>query len=99
MTDFAHAERILQARRQELSERVAAIDATLQAPLSADFEEQAGDLEGQESLETIEAAALKEIRAIDAALGRIAAGTYGVCIECGAPIPPKRLEYPLKRLL
>ena len=92
MTTLDNAEKILRERRKELAARVSSIDAALQAPLSADFEEQAGDLEGQESLETIESVALKEIAAIDAALKRIAAGTYGICVECGAPIASKRLE-------
>ncbi len=36
-----------------------------------------------------------ELEAIDLALERIAAGTYGVCCDCGQPIAPKRLEkYP-----
>lgn len=30
--------------------------------------------------------------AIDAALQRIEAGTYGKCVNCGAPIPEERLE-------
>jgi RNA polymerase-binding transcription factor DksA len=29
---------------------------------------------------------------IDAALGRIDAGTYGRCVSCGAEIPEERLE-------
>jgi RNA polymerase-binding transcription factor len=29
---------------------------------------------------------------IDAALKRIDVGTYGVCVNCGAQIPPERLE-------
>ncbi len=33
-----------------------------------------------------------EIEAIDAALGRIAAGDYGRCEACGNPIPPARLD-------
>jgi len=32
------------------------------------------------------------IAAIDAALGRIDAGTYGMCAVCGAPISEERLE-------
>jgi len=36
-----------------------------------------------------------EVRDIGAAEARIAAGTYGVCIDCGRPIGRKRLEaYP-----
>ena len=92
MSDFDFAKQALKTRREELAARVSSIDATLQAPLSADFEEQAGDLEGQEQLERLEASALKELGVIDAALGRIAAGTYGICVKCGEPIARKRLE-------
>jgi RNA polymerase-binding transcription factor DksA len=33
-----------------------------------------------------------ELRDSDAALGRIAAGSYGVCLRCGSPIPLRRLQ-------
>jgi DnaK suppressor protein len=32
------------------------------------------------------------VRMIEAALRRIAEGTYGICVACGADIPRKRLE-------
>jgi RNA polymerase-binding transcription factor DksA len=32
------------------------------------------------------------LEAVDAALERVAGGTYGVCAGCGRPIPPERLE-------
>jgi DnaK suppressor protein len=35
---------------------------------------------------------LRTIEEIDAALGRIAAGSYGTCVHCGAAIPEERLE-------
>jgi RNA polymerase-binding transcription factor DksA len=39
-----------------------------------------------------------ELRDIVAAEGRIAAGTYGTCIDCGAPIPFARLAaYPIAK--
>jgi DnaK suppressor protein len=34
----------------------------------------------------------RTIEQIDAALARIAAGTYGTCAGCGAAIPEERLE-------
>lgn len=34
----------------------------------------------------------QELSAIDAALARIAAGTYGQCVDCGADIAPQRLQ-------
>ncbi len=40
-------------------------------------------------LKSIESDALREI---DAALDRIARGTYGICERCGEPIPLARLE-------
>ena len=92
MTRHSHAETILKARLEDLKHRVADIDTLLQEPLSADFEEQAGDLEGQDSLPGIEANARQEILAVNAALNRIKAGTYGVCPDCGAEIPAQRLE-------
>ncbi|WP_028050703.1 TraR/DksA C4-type zinc finger protein [Cellulomonas sp. URHD0024] len=35
---------------------------------------------------------LARLAAIDAALRRIASGSYGVCVVCGRPIPEARLE-------
>jgi DnaK suppressor protein len=32
------------------------------------------------------------LKAVEAALGRFDAGTFGVCIRCGRPIVPERLE-------
>ncbi|MGY1805780.1 TraR/DksA family transcriptional regulator [Blastococcus sp. SYSU D00669] len=35
----------------------------------------------------------RTVEEIDAALARIAAGTYGVCTGCGGTIPAERLEF------
>ncbi len=44
---------------------------------------------------TIAGKELEELRDVEAALGRIAGGTFGVCADCGADIDPRRLElYP-----
>ncbi|MCX7523446.1 TraR/DksA C4-type zinc finger protein [Microbacterium sp. STN6] len=40
----------------------------------------------------LQADAAAEIPALDAALARIDAGTYGVCARCGGPIAPERLQ-------
>ena len=34
----------------------------------------------------------EELQRVDEALARLAAGTYGVCIACGEPIEPGRLQ-------
>jgi RNA polymerase-binding transcription factor DksA len=35
---------------------------------------------------------VQELDDINAALARVAAGTYGFCVDCGRPIEPDRLE-------
>ena len=35
---------------------------------------------------------LGRLSEIDAALARIASGSYGICIDCGEPIPENRLD-------
>jgi DnaK suppressor protein len=65
------------------------IEANEGAP---DVEEVAVDsleLEQEQSIEANEQALLTEVQA---ALKRIEQGTYGKCVECGRPIPEKRLE-------
>jgi RNA polymerase-binding transcription factor len=82
----------LKARLSELTGRVAEIDSELRTPLSADSEDRATDLEGQDALEGIENSKIQEIKQIGEALKRIADGTYGVCTQCGVDIDPKRLK-------
>ncbi|MGB4592693.1 MAG: TraR/DksA C4-type zinc finger protein [Coriobacteriia bacterium] len=41
---------------------------------------------------TLEDNAREALAAIDAAIARIEAGTYGICKRCGAEIPLQRLE-------
>jgi DnaK suppressor protein len=41
---------------------------------------------------TLEESDGRLLTAIDEALARIEGGTYGVCVNCGAQIPPERLE-------
>lgn len=42
--------------------------------------------------EGLEEGAQQTLREIDAALGRLDDGTYGVCEACGKPIAPERLQ-------
>jgi DnaK suppressor protein len=91
MAKHENIARILKDRLSELTGRVAKTDKELQRQLSADLKEQAIDLEDREALEALESSDIQEIRRIEAALKRIAEGTYGVCARCGADIDPKRL--------
>ena len=82
----------LNARLSELQRHLSKVDSELHKRLSADSEDQAIELENQEALEVIERTDIREIRQIQAALKRIADGTYGVCARCGQSIDPRRLK-------
>jgi RNA polymerase-binding transcription factor DksA len=81
----------LMARYAELGGDIARLEAEMDAPLDADFAEQANELEEMETREALESGKLAEQAAIRAALRRIAEGHYGICENCGAEIAPGRL--------
>ncbi|MAN81495.1 MAG: dimethylmenaquinone methyltransferase [Rhodospirillaceae bacterium] len=83
---------VLEKRLAVLKEEIEDIDQTLREPDSQDFEERATENEGDEVLEDLGNAALTEIAQIQSALARIADGSYGDCVTCGATISPARLE-------
>jgi RNA polymerase-binding protein DksA len=82
----------LESRLVELTGQISEIDSELHSTLSADWEEQATQLESQDALEGVEKSKLQEVRQIREALRRIEQGSYGVCVKCGEPIDPKRLK-------
>lgn len=81
----------LRDRKAYLESSLDRIESELDAEPSKDFEERASEREGDEVLEGLGAAELNELRQIRAALGRVEAGTYGECVNCGNPISEKRL--------
>ncbi|TSE35607.1 TraR/DksA family transcriptional regulator [Tepidimonas charontis] len=56
---------------------------------SGDLNQAYGERDLEQALSERETA---ELRAIDEALARIAAGTFGLCVDCGAEIPAARLH-------
>jgi len=82
----------LETRLGELTHRVRRIEGDLEAPVSEDLEEQATEREDDEVLEDLGAASVREIRMVEAALDRIANGSYGICTSCGEPIAEERLD-------
>jgi RNA polymerase-binding transcription factor len=83
------------ARREELTTRRERIEHDLgrqNDPLTADSDDQAIQLQNDETLEAIGAAARDELAAIDAALLRLEAGRYGICTVCREPIDAARLQ-------
>jgi DnaK suppressor protein len=82
----------LLAQRAEFAGRIATIHAHARDPLDRDSEEQAAQLGNVAVVSALEAEATAELAAIDAALQRLEAGSYGSCLSCGEPIDAKRLE-------
>lgn len=81
-------------RRSELTDRERRVRRDLTRasdPLVADFADRAIQMQNDEPLQAIEAAALDELAQIDAALERLAAGTYETCEICEEPIGATRL--------
>ena len=88
--DIRRAE--LEARKQLLMSRLGQISDEFEEHVSKDWEEMATEREGDEVLEDLGAAARGELRAIEAALGRLAEGEYGYCVTCGEAISEERLD-------
>ena len=86
-----HEGRLL-ARRNELTRRLGKIETDLDATPNPDSEERATERENDEVLEGLGLQGQMELKAIDAALKRVADGTYGTCVRCGNPISAERLE-------
>ena len=97
-----HFAEILAERKQRLGEEIRRVLARTSHERYADIlagGDDAGDSSVADLLSDVAFAEVArdaaEVRDINAAQARIAAGTYGICIDCGRPIGEKRLEaYP-----
>jgi len=92
---------VLREQRLSAERRLAQLDADIAAlrlDRSSDSADDEHDPEGTplsgewSRLVGLRAAAADELADIDAARDRLAAGTYGVCENCGRAIPAARLE-------
>ena len=92
MKDVSQFETRLLSRLSELNLRPSGVEAALDQPVDANFEERASEREGDEVLESLGNAGLSEIWMIQAALERIADGTFGDCVACGEPVSEERLN-------
>ena len=92
MTSIKNRKIALEARLTDLQSRMGAIQQELASHQDQDWEEMATEREGDEVLEGMGLSAQAEVRAIRAALGRVASGEYGVCVRCGAAIAEERLD-------
>ncbi len=85
----------LEEKKAELLKRVSALamDKTRQkGAISADFEDQAQDVENDEVVDSLEGLELDQINQIDQAIQRIGNGKFGICVNCGEAIPESRLK-------
>lgn len=84
-------ERALRARRHKLTAHLTQIEHDLDKPPPKDWEDRSSERQGDEVLEQLGLTELAEVNRIDAALARIADGTYGQCQKCGEDISAERL--------
>jgi DnaK suppressor protein len=60
--------------------------------VSADFSEQSVEMDNQVLVMSLDAEGREELKQIEAALARLAAGAYGDCTRCGKAIVGQRLD-------
>lgn len=89
--DIVKQEKMLRDRRAELVAHLEQVEDQLDETPTKDLEDFATERQGDEVLEALGQVEVNEIARIDAALGRIAAGTYGICLNCDEPISDARL--------
>lgn len=99
--DTGHFKQRLQQERQRAQEALDYLHEENQSQLDDDREEiqsdnHPGDMAtatfDRELDYTLEENVERALAEIDAALRRIEEGTYGLCVNCGQPIAPERLE-------
>jgi RNA polymerase-binding transcription factor len=93
--DPARAKELLAAERAEVEQEIAKIEA--EGPEEGDERVEPGDLNSeslyQDELDAGRSQDLKErLAAVERAEARLAAGTYGLSVRSGDPIPDARLE-------
>ena len=92
--DADRARTLLAAERQRIERELAELGREEGQPEDEDIDEgdQATDLYQDELDESREADLREQLAAVERAEERLAAGTYGVSLESGVPIPDERLE-------
>ncbi|WP_299844411.1 TraR/DksA family transcriptional regulator [uncultured Roseovarius sp.] len=90
--DLERQKTVLQKRRNKLTADLTKVENSLDETPSKDWEDRSSERQGDEVLESLGMAELAELRRVDAALTRVADGTYGDCQQCGEQISAARLE-------
>ena len=92
MTTTLQRRATMMARLEELDQRLHEIEDELDSHNSKDWEELAVEREEDEVLEQMGTSGQAEIAMIHAALKRMDAGEYGICVQCGGEISAERLD-------
>ena len=82
----------LEKKKAELTVRLERITQNLRRGYHPDSKERAKELEDSEVVDALGNEARAEIRNISAALQRMDAGEYGICVECGTDIDNGRIR-------
>ena len=82
----------LEKKKEELTVRLERITENLRRGYHPDSKERAKELEDSEVVDALGNEARAEIRNISAALLRMEAGEYGICVECGTEIDHARID-------
>jgi DnaK suppressor protein len=92
--DADRARELLAAERQRIERELAGLGRDEGEPQDEDVDEgdQATDLYQDELDESRESDLRDQLAAVERAEERLAAGTYGLSVESGQPIPDERLE-------
>src|ERR1017187_9110892 len=93
--DDAHAQELLAQERSRVEGQLAALEG--EGPLEGDDRQEPGDTDSEDLYQDqFNAGRVRDLReqlsALERAEARLAAGTYGLSIDSGDPIPDKRLE-------
>lgn len=92
MLDIERHKRQIEARLQELNDRLRNVEEALDVTADPDLEDQAIELQDDEVLEGLGRAGEREIQLLGRALVRIENGTYGICKKCDEEIARERLD-------
>ncbi len=95
MMDPDHARQLLARERERVESALASLNA--QGPLESDERVEPGDADSEDLYQDeFDAGRREDLRAelaaVERAEARLAAGTYGLSVESGQPIPEARLE-------
>jgi RNA polymerase-binding transcription factor DksA len=91
--DLALARQRLEEEQKRLRDEIAAVEVEPLEPMTYGSQAAAATQVFDQNRErALRERAERELAQVDEAVARLDAGTYGICVACGRPIDPERLE-------